>query len=186
MQVFIYKDRGFTRELVARSAAAGYDIVLTIDNQLLGNRERHPQRIHIPHASPPTLAGMALRVDGCGACGKSSSAYFRQLCEARGSADIKIWRAHGIAARPSMSWDDVDTCANLAGAAYPQGHSQPEDAKSQLSAAWTVLSFQIMVAGSWMAPATLTLPRVAEAVATYLILLDGGVRRCRWQGWHRG
>jgi L-lactate dehydrogenase (cytochrome)/(S)-mandelate dehydrogenase len=41
MQVFIYRDRGFTRALAERAAAAGYDaLVLTIDNQLLGRRER--------------------------------------------------------------------------------------------------------------------------------------------------
>ncbi len=41
MQVFVYKDRGFTREMVERAAAARYSaLVLTIDNQLLGNRER--------------------------------------------------------------------------------------------------------------------------------------------------
>src|SRR5581483_9391746 len=41
MQVFIYSDRGFTRELAARAAAAKYDaLVLTVDNQLTGIRER--------------------------------------------------------------------------------------------------------------------------------------------------
>lgn len=41
MQVFIYRDRGFTRELTQRAADAGYHaLVLTIDNQLLGKRER--------------------------------------------------------------------------------------------------------------------------------------------------
>src|SRR5262245_34240762 len=41
MQVFVYTDRGFTREMVERAAASGYDaLVLTIDNQMLGNRER--------------------------------------------------------------------------------------------------------------------------------------------------
>ncbi len=41
MQVFIYRDRGFTKELAERAAAAGYDaLVLTTDNQMLGNRER--------------------------------------------------------------------------------------------------------------------------------------------------
>src|SRR5262245_40305946 len=38
MQVFIYRDRGFTRELTERAAAAGYAaLVLTTDNPLLGN-----------------------------------------------------------------------------------------------------------------------------------------------------
>lgn len=41
MQVFIYKDRGFTEELARRADAAGYDaLVLTIDNQIPGKRER--------------------------------------------------------------------------------------------------------------------------------------------------
>ena len=41
MQVFIYRDRGFTRELVDRARAAAYQaIIVTIDNQLLGKRER--------------------------------------------------------------------------------------------------------------------------------------------------
>ena len=41
MQVFIYRDRGFTKELAERAAAANYNaLVLTIDNQVLGNRER--------------------------------------------------------------------------------------------------------------------------------------------------
>ena len=41
MQVFVYTDRGFTREMVERAKAASYDaLVLTIDNQMLGNRER--------------------------------------------------------------------------------------------------------------------------------------------------
>src|SRR5947207_12797699 len=37
MQVFIFRDRGFTRELAERAAAVRYDaLVLTIDNQMLG------------------------------------------------------------------------------------------------------------------------------------------------------
>ncbi|WP_200841267.1 alpha-hydroxy-acid oxidizing protein, partial [Geminicoccus flavidas] len=36
MQVFVYKDRGFTRSLADRAQEAGYDaLVLTIDNQTL-------------------------------------------------------------------------------------------------------------------------------------------------------
>jgi isopentenyl diphosphate isomerase/L-lactate dehydrogenase-like FMN-dependent dehydrogenase len=41
MQVFIYRDRAFTRELTQRARDAGCQaLVLTIDNQLLGQRER--------------------------------------------------------------------------------------------------------------------------------------------------
>jgi len=41
MQLFIYRDRGLTRRFAERAQAAGYDaLVLTIDNQVLGQRER--------------------------------------------------------------------------------------------------------------------------------------------------
>src|SRR5262249_37705583 len=66
MQVFIYKDRGFTRELAERAAKSGYDaLVLTTDNQMLGNRERD---IRNGFAIPPRfglsgLAGMALKAE---------------------------------------------------------------------------------------------------------------------------
>jgi L-lactate dehydrogenase (cytochrome)/(S)-mandelate dehydrogenase len=54
MQVFVYRDRGFTEELTRRAQAAGYDaLVLTIDNQLLGNRERD---IRNGFAIPPRFA----------------------------------------------------------------------------------------------------------------------------------
>ncbi|HEX4986254.1 MAG TPA: alpha-hydroxy acid oxidase [Burkholderiales bacterium] len=41
MQVFPYKDRGLTQSFVERARAAGFQaLVLTVDNQLLGQRER--------------------------------------------------------------------------------------------------------------------------------------------------
>ena len=75
MQVFIYKDRGFTRELTERAAKAGYDaLVLTIDNQLLGNRERDirngftiPPRFGLAGARRHGAEGRR----GCGACAAS-------------------------------------------------------------------------------------------------------------------
>jgi L-lactate dehydrogenase (cytochrome)/(S)-mandelate dehydrogenase len=41
MQVFVYKDRGLTRAFVERARAAGYKaLILTVDNQIGGMRER--------------------------------------------------------------------------------------------------------------------------------------------------
>jgi len=58
MQVFIWRDRDFTRELTDRAQAAGYDaLVLTIDNQLLGNRERD---IRNGFSIPPRFAATDL------------------------------------------------------------------------------------------------------------------------------
>jgi isopentenyl diphosphate isomerase/L-lactate dehydrogenase-like FMN-dependent dehydrogenase len=41
MQLFMYRDRGLTRAFTERAQAAGYKaLVLTVDNQVLGQRER--------------------------------------------------------------------------------------------------------------------------------------------------
>lgn len=58
MQVFVYTDRGFTAELANRAAAAGYHgLVLTIDNQLLGNRWRD---VRNGFSIPPRLGGRGI------------------------------------------------------------------------------------------------------------------------------
>jgi L-lactate dehydrogenase (cytochrome)/(S)-mandelate dehydrogenase len=65
MQVFIYKDRGFTRELTERAQAAGFNaLVLTVDNQLLGNRERDVRNGFTipPRFNPVELVGMAAKI----------------------------------------------------------------------------------------------------------------------------
>lgn len=65
MQVFIYRDRGFTEELTRRAQAAGYDaLVLTIDNQLLGSRERDLRNGFTipPRFRAADMAAMALRL----------------------------------------------------------------------------------------------------------------------------
>lgn len=44
-QVYTWKDRGLVRDLVERSAAAGYEVLwLTVDTAVLGNRERDARR----------------------------------------------------------------------------------------------------------------------------------------------
>jgi len=44
-QVYMWKDRGLVKELVERSAAAGYEALwLTVDTAVLGNRERDARR----------------------------------------------------------------------------------------------------------------------------------------------
>ena len=65
MQVFIYRDRAFTEELTRRAQAAGYDgLVLTLDNQLLGSRERDLRNGFSipPRFRPADMLGMALRL----------------------------------------------------------------------------------------------------------------------------
>lgn len=62
MQIFVYRDRGFTREFVDRAAACGFDaLVLTTDTQLIVNRERDIRNGFTipPRFSPLDVAAMA-------------------------------------------------------------------------------------------------------------------------------
>jgi len=186
MQVVIFRDRGFTRELAERSAAAGYDaLVLTIDNQLLGNRERDIRNGFSipPRFSLPTLAGMALKGGWLWRMRKElKRVTFGNYVRPGESSDIK-----NLAGRmaslldPSMSWEDVDTVRKIwPGPLILKGILSPEDAKIAIERG--VDGIVVSNHGGRQldgTPATLdALPRVAEAVAQRIpILLDGGVRR---------
>lgn len=186
MQVFIFRDRGFTRELAERAAAAGYDaLVLTIDNQLLGNRERDIRNGFSipPRFSLPTLAGMALKGGWLWRMRKELKRItFGNYVRPGESSDIK-----NLAGRmaslldPSMSWEDVDTVRKIwPGPLILKGILSPEDAKIAIERG--VDGIVVSNHGGRQldgTPATLdVLPHVAEAVAQRVpILLDGGVRR---------
>ena len=186
MQVFIFRDRGFTRELAERAAAAGYDaLVLTIDNQLLGNRERDIRNGFSipPRFSLPTLTGMALKGGWLWRMRKELKRItFGNYVRPGESSDIK-----NLAGRmaslldPSLSWEDVDTVRKIwPGPLILKGILSPEDAKIAIERG--VDGIVVSNHGGRQldgTPATLdALPRVAEAVAQRIpILLDGGVRR---------
>lgn len=60
-QVYTWKDRGLVRELVERSAAAGYEVLwLTVDTAVLGNRERDTRR----GFTVPPKVGLGTLLDG--------------------------------------------------------------------------------------------------------------------------
>ena len=119
MQVFIYKDRGFTRELTERAQKSDYDaLVLTIDNQMLGNRERDirngfgiPPRFrpaeYLPHGVEGAVAvAHAHRIP---------AHHLRQLCAARASPPTSgrwpgAWRRCSI---PSCRGTMSTFCASI-------------------------------------------------------------------------
>lgn len=164
-QLYVYKDRGATRELVARVEAAGVRaLVLTVDAPVLGRRERD---IRNRFALPP-----GLRVENLhGARGEVSrpvaesglAAYFSELLD------------------PRLTWDDVAWLRGLTRLPIlVKGVVRADDAVRAVGAgaAGIVVSNH---GGRQLdtAPATIeVLPRIAEAVdGRAELLLDGGVRR---------
>ena len=165
-QLYINKDRGFTRDLVARVEAAGCQaLMVTVDTPEWGRRERDVRnRFHLP----PGLAAVNLlpsntRGEVIGQSGAGMGQAFAWMLDA------------------SVTWKDVDWLRSLTNLPVVlKGICRAEDAKraKENGANGIVVSNH---GGRQMdtAPATIeVLPRCAEAVEGRVpILLDGGVRR---------
>ena len=186
MQVFIYRDRGFTREFVERAAASGYDaLVLTTDNQLLGNRERDIRRgFTIPPCfTPLDILAMASKLPWLlRMAGTLPKVTFANYVKPGESADIGTLASRmGSLLDPSMSWRDVEWLRELwKGPFLLKGVLHPNEARG--AAEHGVDGLIVSNHGGRQldgAPATLdALPGVVEAVGGRIpILLDGGIRR---------
>ena len=186
MQVFIFRDRGFTRELAERAAAAGYDaLVLTIDNQLLGNRERD---IRNGFAIPPRfgladLAGMAFKLPWLlrmrSALPRITFGNYVRPGEA---SDIKTLAGRMASLLdPAMSWADVEVLrGQWKGPLILKGVLHPGEARAAVERGIDAIIVSNH-GGRQLdgAPASLdALPAVVAAVAGRVpVLVDGGVRR---------
>jgi L-lactate dehydrogenase (cytochrome)/(S)-mandelate dehydrogenase len=186
MQVFVYSDRGFTREFVERAAAARYDgLILTIDNQLTGNRERDIRNGFTipPRFGPLTLAGMALKLPWLWRMRREiPRVTFGNYAQRFGAADLKT-----IAGRmpqlldPSMSWADVDELRRQwKGRLLLKGVLHPAEAREAIERG--VDGVVVSNHGGRQLDGAIAsidaLPAIAEAVAGRIpILIDGGIRR---------
>jgi L-lactate dehydrogenase (cytochrome)/(S)-mandelate dehydrogenase len=186
MQVFIYRDRGFTRALAERAAAARYDaLVLTVDNQLLGNRERDIRNGFVipPRLGLSEVAAMAykwrwlLRMKS--RLPRLTMGNYVAPGDTAGIREI----AGQLASRldPAMSWKDVDALrAVWRGPLVLKGILSPSEARE--AAERGVDGVIVSNHGGRQIDGAIAsldaLPRVVEAVAGRIpVLMDGGVRR---------
>jgi isopentenyl diphosphate isomerase/L-lactate dehydrogenase-like FMN-dependent dehydrogenase len=186
MQIFIYRDRGFTREFVERAQAAGYDgLVLTIDNQLLGNRERD---LRNGFSIPPRfrardIAAMAGKLPWLMRMSRELPRItFANYARPGESSDIgDIAKRMGAMLDPGMSWCDVAWLRGLwKGPLLLKGVLHPDEAKT--AAAQGIDGLIVSNHGGRQldgAVASLdALPGVVAAVHGAIpVLVDGGVRR---------
>lgn len=112
MQVFIYSDRGFTNELAARAAAAGYHgLVLTIDNQLTGNRWRDQINGFTipPRFGPRGIAQFAMRPGWLWRMRRHLGAitFGNYVRPGEPNDAASLAGRMGALLDPSMSWQDV-------------------------------------------------------------------------------
>lgn len=164
-QLYIYKDRGITRELVQRAEAAGAGaIVLTVDAPGLGTRERDvrnqfrlPDELAVANLAPLGKGNMP-RVEGSGL-----AAYVRENFKS------------------DLGFDDLDwLCGCTQLPVVVKGICRGDDAKHAVEhgAKAVVVSNHGGRQLDTAPPTCEVLPHVAEAVADRCeIYVDGGIRR---------
>ena len=186
MQVFIYKDRGFTRELATRAQESGYDaLVLTIDNQLIGKRERDivngftiPPRLDLSQmlafAKKPSW-WWAMRHE-------LANVTFGNYVQSNSPESVAALAARmGSLLDPSMSWEDVDMVrAHWKGRLILKGVLHPDEASQAVKHG--VDAIIVSNHGGRQLNGAIAsvraLPAVVKAVNGAIpVLLDGGIRR---------
>ncbi len=186
MQVFIFRDRGFTEELANRAAIAGYDaLVLTTDNQMLGNRERDLRNgFSIP---PKFKVADMLAMSGklpwlLRMRAELPRITFGNYVRAGEVIDIgSLAKRMATLLDPSMSWRDVEWLRKIwKGPLVIKGILHPDEAKQAVA-----LGVDAVIVSNHggrqldgAASAIAALPAIVETVAGAIpVLLDGGVRR---------
>ncbi len=186
MQVFIYRDRGLTEEFVARAAASNYDaLVLTIDNQLTGNRERD---LRNGFTIPPSFrfadkVAMISKLEWLLRMRRELPRItFGNYVRADEPSDAASVAKRMVAMLdPSLSWRDVDWLRRIwRGPLLIKGVLHPAEAKQAL--AHGVDGIIVSNHGGRQLDGASSsieaLPAIVEAVAGDApLLLDGGIRR---------
>jgi 4-hydroxymandelate oxidase len=176
-QLYIHRDRGLTKELVARAVAAGYSaIVLTVDAQEFGRRDRDERNAFAP---PPgcDLANLADRARAVFRGAKMSNGSGSNQSAASASP-LLAYIAEQL--DPGLTWDDIAWLRSLSELPVViKGVMTADDAVRAADAGAAAVSVSNhggrQLDGD---PASLdALPEVVEAVGGRAeVYADGGVR----------
>lgn len=186
MQVFIYKDRGFTRELADRAKASGYQaLVLTLDNQLLGKRERDLLNGFSipPRFGPAQLMAFARKSRWWWAMRKELPriTFGNYVRENRPESVAELAGRMGSLLDPGMNWKDLDALRqHWSGPLLVKGVLHPQEAKQAIAQGvdGVIVSNHGGRQLDGALPSLRALPAVVEAVAGQVpVLIDGGLRR---------
>ncbi|MFG1248092.1 alpha-hydroxy acid oxidase [Xanthobacter flavus] len=184
LQLFIYRDRGITRDFAARARAAGYEaLVLTVDCPVLGRRERDIRNGFTidPRLSLGTLADAALHAGWWMRMARTPRVTFRNFEPYGGGGVVDMARYISTLIDPAVSWKDVEWLRGIwDGPLIIKGILRAEDARHAVSLGCD--GVQVSNHGGRQFDGTLgaieALGEVVDAVAGEVpVLLDGGVRR---------
>ena len=186
MQTYIYKERELTREIADRAAAAGYDaLVVTVDTQRVGNRERDLINGFTipPHLSTGEVARMALKLPWLIRMWREiPKITFGNYRRAGSGEDLTELATRMLnLPDPGFAWRDIEWLRRIwRGPLLLKGVLHPADAAEAVANG--VDGILVSNHGGRQldgaAAALDALPGVAEAVdGRATVLLDGGVRR---------
>ena len=166
-QLYVYRDRAVTRALVERARAAGAQaLVLTVDNQVFGPRERDQRN---RFALPPGLQPVNLQADRdigvlpAGASGSALAAYAARTFD------------------PALAWTDLEWLVADAGLpVVVKGILRADDA--QRAAACGAAAVWVSNHGGRQLDTALPPIEALPAIAARLggampLIVDGGIRR---------
>jgi 4-hydroxymandelate oxidase len=162
-QLYVNKDRGFTRDLVQRAESAGCRaLCVTVDSPLTGLR--HRERL-AGFALPPGIERSNLKALGTATAGGSHR------------LESTIYNA---VLDPALTWKDIEWLRGLSRLPLLlKGVLSPDDASRAAEAGAGIIVSNHGARNLDTVPATIdALPRVVDAVGGRVpILMDGGVRR---------
>ena len=186
-QLYVWKDRGLSRELVERARDNGYKaIMLTVDTPVFGRRERDVRR---GFTLPPKI-GLETFVDGIlhpkwtWDFVRSEPITFSAVAGRKsvdGSTAVTLSDYVNLQFDPTLSWKDLDWIREVSGLPLMlKGIQSVEDAKLAVELGVDAIALSNHGGRQYDgAPAPVALlPRVVDAVGDSIeVLVDGGVRR---------
>ena len=167
-QLYVQRDRGFTRELVQRAESAGCRaLCITVDSPVPGTRNREMRdAFHLlPGMAPENLHGLQVQNQ-------------RQTEENLAAVEREIYN---VLMDPKLTWDGIEVIRSYAKVpVILKGILNPDDAR--LALAHGVDAVLVSNHGGRQldtVPATIeALPHIVESVAGRIpVLMDGGIRR---------
>jgi 4-hydroxymandelate oxidase len=160
-QVYVQRDRGFTRALLQRAEKAGYQaLCLTVDSPVFGARNRE-ERAHVKYPGLPNLKGLA-----------------------EGKAGVYLAKGQDIyspISDPTVTWKTIEWMRSVTKLPIvAKGVLNPDDAELAIKSG--VAAIIVSNHGGrnldTLPPTIEVLPSVADKVAGRIpVLVDGGIRR---------
>jgi L-lactate dehydrogenase (cytochrome)/(S)-mandelate dehydrogenase len=182
-QNFLYRDRGLTRSFAERAQAAGYRaLLLTVDNQVLGQRERDLRNGFVipPRITWGSAIDAARALPWAVRMARNRITFANYVSEER--KDILSLAAYlEDMLDPTLNWKDVDWLRGIwRGPLLLKGVLHPIEARLAVEHGidGVIVSNHGGRQLDTALPAIRALPGVVDAVAGRIpVLLDGGVRR---------